>query len=213
MKAGVLPRGMEKRLSKVSAYAEACGYAANIALNVHRLGVMRLQEAALLARLEDVRRRAGEERRQRQLAARRTRKQQHQEQQDGAEATRKGEAASEMRFRGQCSSSEGGAAATRAAAADTEAGDGGADNDDGGGDGGDEGEGGEPPEAAEISRQIASLRSQRVLRSAFVVQDCADGLLALADITDGRYERVSHPVVLAVAGLVSAAVSSYKNWG
>lgn len=53
----------------------------------------------------------------------------------------------------------------------------------------------------------------RTLRTAFIVQDCADGLLALADITDGRYERVSHPVVLALAGLVSAAVSSYKNWG
>jgi hypothetical protein len=46
-----------------------------------------------------------------------------------------------------------------------------------------------------------------------VVQDLADGLIALADITDGRYARVSHPVVLALAGLVSAAVSTYKNWG
>jgi len=45
------------------------------------------------------------------------------------------------------------------------------------------------------------------------MQDLADGLIALSDITDGRYARMSHPVVLALAGLVSAGVSSYKNWG
>jgi hypothetical protein len=64
-----------------------------------------------------------------------------------------------------------------------------------------------------MRRQLAALRSARVLRTAFVFQDLADGLIAVSDITDGRYARMSHPVVLALAGLVSAAVSSYKNWG
>jgi hypothetical protein len=36
MKAGVISAAAEKRLSKVSAYAEAAGYAANIAVNLHR---------------------------------------------------------------------------------------------------------------------------------------------------------------------------------
>ena len=30
--------------------------------------------------------------------------------------------------------------------------------------------------------------------------------------TDARYESINHPVVLAVAGLISAAVSTYKHW-
>jgi hypothetical protein len=51
MKAGVISRSMEKRLSKVSAYAEAAGYAANIAVNLHRIRVMQLQELLLRARL------------------------------------------------------------------------------------------------------------------------------------------------------------------
>ncbi|KIZ05647.1 hypothetical protein MNEG_2316 [Monoraphidium neglectum] len=127
MKAGVISRSMEKRLSKVSAYAEAAGYAANIAVNLHRIRVMQLQELLLRARL--------------------------------LKAAKDGEA--------------------------------------------------DP----EIVKQISDLRTARVLRAAFVVQDMADGLLALADITDHRYQQVSHPVVLALAGLVSAAVSTYKNWG
>ncbi|KAI8476804.1 MAG: peroxisomal biogenesis factor 11 [Monoraphidium minutum] len=128
MKAGVISKTMEKRLSKVSAYSEAVGYAANIAVNLHRIRVMQLQELVLRARL-------------------------FQSHKDGV-----------------------------------------------------------PPDAAVI-KQIAALRSSRVLRTAFVVQDLADGLLALSDITEGRYKRMSHPVVLALAGLVSAGVSSYKNWG
>lgn len=128
MKAGFISKAMERRLSKISAYAEAAGYAANIALNLHRLRVMQLQQLILVSRLV-------------------------QRQKDG-----------------------------------------------------------EPPDADAL-RQLAALRSARVLRAAFVAQDLADGLIALSDITDGRYERMSHPVVLALAGLVSAAVSSYKNWG
>ncbi|GBF91823.1 hypothetical protein Rsub_04928 [Raphidocelis subcapitata] len=127
MKAGVISKALERRLSRASAYAEAAGYAANIALNLHRVRVLQLQEFALRAR--------------------------------AAKAAKDGA----------------------------------------------------PPDPA-TPRRIAALRSQRVLRAAFVVQDLSDALLALSDITDGRYARLSHPVVLALAGLVSAAVSSYKNW-
>jgi len=64
-----------------------------------------------------------------------------------------------------------------------------------------------------LLKQVQMLRSARLLRLALIAQDLADSLLALHDITDGRYQRMSHPVILSVAGLLSAAVSTYKYWG
>ncbi len=44
-------------------------------------------------------------------------------------------------------------------------------------------------------------------------QDAADALLALSDIWEGAARTpLGRPAVLAVAGLVSAAVSTHKNW-
>jgi hypothetical protein len=51
MKAGFIPKAAEKRLSKVSAYAEAAGYAANIAVNLHKIRMLQLQELLLRLRL------------------------------------------------------------------------------------------------------------------------------------------------------------------
>jgi hypothetical protein len=38
-------------------------------------------------------------------------------------------------------------------------------------------------------------------------------LLLLLLPADGRYQGFNHPVVLSCAGLLSAAVSTYKYWG
>jgi hypothetical protein len=172
MKAGVISKAAEKRLMKISAYAEAAGYAANICLNLHRIRTMQLQELALRVRLHDLRMAAWRQEKQQQQQG----QQQHGQQQQGEQHA--------------CPCAAAAAATPTAAPAPLAP----------------------SPAELDLERRIASLRSARALRAAFVVQDLADALLALADITDGRYERMSHPVVLAVAGLVSAAVSSYKNW-
>jgi hypothetical protein len=44
-----------------------------------------------------------------------------------------------------------------------------------------------------------------------IVQDFADGLMALADIRDGR-GRFSGPLFMSCAGLLSALISTRKNW-
>ncbi|KAL0314730.1 UNVERIFIED_CONTAM: Peroxisomal membrane protein 11A [Sesamum angustifolium] len=44
-----------------------------------------------------------------------------------------------------------------------------------------------------------------------MVQDLADGLMALADIRDGR-GRLSTPLLVSSAGLLSALISTHKNW-
>jgi hypothetical protein len=83
--------------------------------------------------------------------------------------------------------------------------------------------GGDTREAVARLKQLAAARR---LRAAAIAQDAADALLALSDILpdadDGgggsslAYRRarkaVSHPVLLALCGLLSAAVSTQKNW-
>ena len=44
-----------------------------------------------------------------------------------------------------------------------------------------------------------------------VVQDLADGLMALADVRDGQ-GRLSAPILMSSAGLLSALISTHKNW-
>lgn len=44
MKAGFIPKTHEKQVSKFSAYAEACGYAANILLNLYKVQQLKQQE-------------------------------------------------------------------------------------------------------------------------------------------------------------------------
>lgn len=63
-----------------------------------------------------------------------------------------------------------------------------------------------------LLRQLELMRSAKLLRLALICQDMADGLMAVNDITDGRYKGFNHPVVLSCAGLLSAAVSTYKYW-
>lgn len=59
--------------------------------------------------------------------------------------------------------------------------------------------------------EICQLREKQVLKVVSIIQDLADGLLALADIRDGK-GTLSNPLLLASAGLLSALISAQKNW-
>ncbi|GAB2252810.1 hypothetical protein Droror1_Dr00005657 [Drosera rotundifolia] len=56
-----------------------------------------------------------------------------------------------------------------------------------------------------------AVRRKVLIKEVSVVQDLADGFMALADIRDGN-GRVFSPVALAGAGLLSALISTHKNW-
>lgn len=64
--------------------------------------------------------------------------------------------------------------------------------------------------------RLRALRAARRLRCAAIAQDAADALLALSDLLDGKGGAVgrcvSHPALLALCGLLSAGVSTHKNW-
>ncbi|KAG4200204.1 hypothetical protein ERO13_A05G196101v2 [Gossypium hirsutum] len=55
------------------------------------------------------------------------------------------------------------------------------------------------------------LREKKLMKQLSVVQDIADGLMALADIRDGK-GRFTDPLLLSCAGLFSALISTHKNW-
>ncbi|KAG5543244.1 hypothetical protein RHGRI_016100 [Rhododendron griersonianum] len=56
----------------------------------------------------------------------------------------------------------------------------------------------------EEERKIGKLREKRVMKRLSVVQDLADGLMALGDVRDGK-GRFSGPALMSSAGLLSAA--------
>lgn len=64
----------------------------------------------------------------------------------------------------------------------------------------------------EVSKRLRTLQSLRLLQMSYMVQDLADSLLALNDIRGVPDSHLAHPVLLSIAGLISAAVSTYKNW-
>ncbi|GMH16236.1 hypothetical protein Nepgr_018077 [Nepenthes gracilis] len=63
---------------------------------------------------------------------------------------------------------------------------------------------------AQVERERA-LGKKIVMKKLSIVQDLADGLMALADIRDGK-GRFSSPLMLSCAGLLSALISTHKNW-
>ncbi|KAL6995650.1 Peroxisomal membrane protein 11A [Sarracenia purpurea var. burkii] len=63
----------------------------------------------------------------------------------------------------------------------------------------------------EEEAKILKLREKKFMKKLSVVQDLADGLMALADIRDGK-GRLSAPVLISSAGLLSAMISTHKNW-
>lgn len=63
----------------------------------------------------------------------------------------------------------------------------------------------------EEQEKVRKLREKKVLKRLSVVQDLADGLMALADINDGG-GLLASPLLLSSAGLLSALISTHKNW-
>ncbi|KAI6688890.1 hypothetical protein NL676_025718 [Syzygium grande] len=59
--------------------------------------------------------------------------------------------------------------------------------------------------------RLRKLREKKLMKKLSVVQDLADGLMALADIRDGE-GRLAGPLLVSCAGLVSALISTHKNW-
>ncbi|GKV29867.1 hypothetical protein SLEP1_g38750 [Rubroshorea leprosula] len=59
--------------------------------------------------------------------------------------------------------------------------------------------------------RMKKLREKLLMKKLSIVQDLADGLMALADIRDSK-GRLSGPLLLASAGLLSAIISTHKNW-
>lgn len=64
---------------------------------------------------------------------------------------------------------------------------------------------------AEELEKLRKLKEKKLLKRLSVVQDLADGLMALADIRDGK-GRLSAPLLISSAGLLSAIISTHKNW-
>ncbi|KAL3340568.1 hypothetical protein AABB24_028955 [Solanum stoloniferum] len=64
---------------------------------------------------------------------------------------------------------------------------------------------------AEEEEKLRKLRLKKLMKRLSVIQDFADGLMALADISDGK-GMLSGPLLLSSAGLLSALISTHKNW-
>lgn len=59
--------------------------------------------------------------------------------------------------------------------------------------------------------RLRKLREKKLMKRLSVIQDLADGLMALADIRDGK-GKFSGPLFVSLAGLLSAIISTHKNW-
>ncbi|KAK7321742.1 hypothetical protein VNO77_32644 [Canavalia gladiata] len=66
-------------------------------------------------------------------------------------------------------------------------------------------------ECAEEEARLGKLREKKVMKRLSIVQDLADGLMAVDDILDGK-APFSKPLFMASAGLLSALISTHKNW-
>lgn len=62
------------------------------------------------------------------------------------------------------------------------------------------------------ARFLRKLAEKRLLRKLSIVQDLADGLMAFADLRGGKSGPLSDPFLLSCAGLLSALISTHKNW-
>ncbi|XP_008807760.1 peroxisomal membrane protein 11-3-like [Phoenix dactylifera] len=65
--------------------------------------------------------------------------------------------------------------------------------------------------SSEDDDEIQKLRVKLLLKQLSLVQDFADGLMALGDVSDGK-GFLSNPLLMASAGLLSALISTHKNW-
>ncbi|XP_028794200.1 peroxisomal membrane protein 11A-like [Neltuma alba] len=63
----------------------------------------------------------------------------------------------------------------------------------------------------EDEAKLNRLREKKLLKKLSLIQDVADGFMALDDILDGR-GPLSRPLFVSSAGLLSALISTHKNW-
>lgn len=63
----------------------------------------------------------------------------------------------------------------------------------------------------EEEARLRKLREKKLMKRLSVVQDLADAVMALDDILNGK-GPFSKPVLMASAGLLSALISTHKNW-
>lgn len=59
--------------------------------------------------------------------------------------------------------------------------------------------------------EIRKLRDKLLLKQLSLVQDLADGLMVFGDIWDGK-GFLTDPLLMASAGMLSALISTHKNW-
>ncbi|KAL5715170.1 Peroxisomal membrane protein 11A [Ranunculus cassubicifolius] len=62
------------------------------------------------------------------------------------------------------------------------------------------------------AKEMRKLKEKMVMKKLSIVQDFADGLMAFADIRDAKGGLISSPLLLASAGMLSALISTHKNW-
>lgn len=63
----------------------------------------------------------------------------------------------------------------------------------------------------EEEERLRKAREKKVMKRLSIVQDLADAVMALDDMLDGK-APFSRPVLMASAGLLSALISTHKNW-
>ncbi|GLU04402.1 hypothetical protein SLE2022_215520 [Rubroshorea leprosula] len=63
----------------------------------------------------------------------------------------------------------------------------------------------------EEETRMKKLREKKLTKTLSTVQDLADGLMALADVRNGK-GSLSGPLLVSSAGLLSAIISTHKNW-
>lgn len=61
------------------------------------------------------------------------------------------------------------------------------------------------------NEELRRLREKLLLKQLSIVQDLADALMAIGDVRDGK-GILSGPFLMASAGLLSALISTHKNW-
>lgn len=63
----------------------------------------------------------------------------------------------------------------------------------------------------EEKERLSKLIEKKLMKRLSVVQDLADALMAVADIRDGKGHFLG-PLSISIAGLLSALISTHKNW-
>ncbi|KAI4389919.1 hypothetical protein MLD38_002086 [Melastoma candidum] len=64
----------------------------------------------------------------------------------------------------------------------------------------------------EEAARLRKVREKALMKRLSIVQDIADAIMALSDVSDGQGRLAARPSVIASAGLISALISAHKNW-